>query len=114
MSSGRRGLADVILALEPEMRELVSLRREVVELRTKTTPPTPDVHALIKKTAIAVFQGQDGRWEARINLLNPETGAPVIGTGGSGFETDVDAFVFAVNRLAGLLAKAWNRDDEEA
>lgn len=113
MAPGRYGLADVLLAIEPELRELIQLRREVVELRMRVHPPTPDIHALIRKTAIAIFQAQDGRWEARINLVNPITGAPFIGTGGSGFDTDVDAFVFAVNRLASALAETWDRDDDD-
>ena len=104
----RQGLPELILALQPEMRELLELREEVTRLRFKTSPPTPTLAELMDETPIAVKQDADGRWSSTIDL-GPGCGR----TGGSGYETDVVAFKHGIQHLANLLAEAWSRGDEE-
>lgn len=100
----RRSIADVILALEPEMRELVHLREEVVKLRFKTAPPTPGLAEMLIDTPITLRQLDDGKWDATILVGEQRTGI-------SGCATDVEVFTRAVSHLADLLAKAWAEEE---
>jgi hypothetical protein len=110
----RSTIAELIVALEPEMRELIALREEVRELRFRANPPTPSVRELIAGTPITLKQECDGRWWASITLVDPSTGQGALGTGVSGCRTDVEAFKAAVSHLAGLLAREWDRTEDEA
>jgi hypothetical protein len=103
---GRQGIAELILALQPEMRELLHLREEVVRLRNKVNPPTPTLAALMEGGPITVRRDDDGRWSATIDTGSGSTGV-------SGCETDVVAFKQAVSHVAHLLGTEWSREDDE-
>jgi hypothetical protein len=106
--TGRPGLPELILAIQPEMRELLLLREEVVALRFKRAPPTPTLAALMEGTPITVKQDDNGKWSTTIDL-----GPDCARTGGSGYDTDVDAFKRGIAHLADLLAREWSREDDE-
>jgi hypothetical protein len=103
---GRQGIAELILALQPEMRELIHLREEVVRLRSKVNPPTPTLAELIEGGPITVRRDEDGRWSATVDTGSGATGV-------SGCETDVDAYQKAVSHVARLLGSEWSREDDE-
>jgi hypothetical protein len=109
----RPTIAELIVAIEPEMRELIRLREEIRGMRFRASPPTPSVHELIAATPLTIKQESDGLWWARIALVNPTDGTGALGTGVGGCATDVEAFKLAVSHLATLLAREWERDEEE-
>lgn len=102
----RRTVADVILAVEPEMRELIRLREEVVKLRIQTSPPTPTIAEFMADTPITVRRDDDGKWSSTIDLGSAGR------TGTSGQQTDVLAFHAAIGHLTHLLSEAWMREAE--
>lgn len=107
MSAEPLTIADLILAVAPEMRELVRLREEVVRLRIEKHPPTPTLAALIEDLPITVKRTSDGQWYSTI-----KTG-PTTGNSGSGpHATDVEAFRSAVKHACHLLGEAWARESE--
>jgi hypothetical protein len=109
----RPTIAELIVAIEPEMRELIRLREEIRGMRFRSNPPTPSVHKLIAATPLTIKQESDGLWWARIALVNPTDGKGALGTGVGPCSTDVEAFKLAVSHLASLLAREWEGEDDE-
>ncbi len=104
----RRTVADVILAVAPEMAELVRLREQVIVLRKEKHPPTPNLETLISGLPITVKQADDGTWFSTINT------GPQTGHSGSGpHTTDLDAFRAGVEHACHLIGEAWAREAED-
>ena len=99
-------IAEMLLAIEPEMRELTRLRADVIELRIRTAPPTPTLAELLEGGPIEVRCDDDGTWSSSIAL-----GAGAGYTGVSGCPTDVRAYQLSVQHLATLLGEAWMEAD---
>ena len=102
----REGLAEVIIALEPYMRELVQLREENRRLRFAKFGPVPELAELFARAGWELKQDAAGKWSYSIPMNR-------CTTGGAWMDTPQEAAVAALRRTKEMVFVREEEGDDE-